>query len=145
MTNTAPNAIPAVSLITLGIADLARTKRFYAEGFGWTPHFEGDDILFYQMNGLVLAFWRREALAQEMQRDNQPGRADVSLAHNLSSQNEAQALIDRLVRAGAKPLNTPTAREWGGFSGTVADPDGHAWEIAWNPHWTYDAQGNVTM
>ncbi len=133
-----------VSVITLGVADLARSRRFYAEGFGWTPVFENAEIAFYQMNGFVLGTWMRSGLEADMQRPTvAPGA--FALAHNVASQVEVQPLIDRLAAAGGKVLRPGDAPPHGGFRGYVADPDDHAWEIAHNPAWKIDAQGHVTF
>lgn len=134
-----------VSVITLGIADLARSRRFYGDGFGWTPIFENDEIHFYQMNGLVLGTWLKGALAEDMQRDNRDGAAAFALAHNVAQRDMVAPLIDRLVAAGGALLRPADAPPHGGFRGYVADPDGHGWEIAWNPGFTIDAEGRVTF
>jgi catechol 2,3-dioxygenase-like lactoylglutathione lyase family enzyme len=134
-----------ISVITLGVADLARSKRFYGEGFGWTPVFENPEIVFYQMNGLVLGTWLKAGLEADMTRAAGPGPAAIALAHNVSSEAEVQPLIDRLAAHGGKELRRGDAPLHGGFRGYVADPDGHAWEIAFNPAWPIDAQGHVTF
>lgn len=133
-----------ISVITLGIADLARSKRFYVEGFGWKPVFETPEIVFYQMNGLMLGTWRTEALAEDTgRRGLTPGA--FSLAHNVGSQGEVQPLLDRLADFGGRLLRKADAPPYGGLRGYVADPDDHAWEIAWNPTWPIDADGHVTF
>src|SRR5690348_3434000 len=133
-----------ISVITLGVGDLARSKRFYADGFGWTPVFENAEIAFYQMNGLVLGTWLRGALEGDMQRPlTAPGA--FALAHNVGSPDEVTGLIARLDGAGGRVLREADAPPHGGFRGYVADPDDHAWEIAWNPAWKIDAQGLVTF
>lgn len=124
---------------------LARSRRFYVEGFGWAPVFENPEIIFYQMNGFVLGTWLASQLAEDMQRANKPGPSAFALAHNLLSQAEVQPAMNRLVDAGGVVLKTPAAPPHGGFAGYVADPDGHAWEIAWNPAWSIDANGLVTF
>ena len=131
-----------IAVVTLGIADLARSKRFYAEGFGWAPVFENDEIAFYQMNGLVLGTWLKSALAEDMQRDGD-GIPAFALAHNVGDEAEVAPLMARLVAAGGTLLREGDAPPHGGFRGYVADPDGHAWEIAWNPAWPIDAEGRV--
>ncbi len=134
-----------VSVITLGVADLGRSRRFYGEGFGWTPVFENDEIAFYQMNGFVLGTWRREALEADAQRPAGPGPAAVALAHNVESEALVRQLIDALVAAGGALLRPADAPPHGGYRGYVADPDGHAWEIAFNPAWAIDEAGHVTF
>ena len=134
-----------ISVITLGIDDLKRSRRFYAAGFGWTPIFENAEILFYQMNGLVLGTWLRAALAEDSNRPVTPAPGSVALAHNVGGREEVGRLIERLASAGGTILRRPDAPPHGGYRGYVADPDGHAWEIAWNPAWTIDAEGHVTF
>lgn len=134
-----------ISVITLAIADLARSKRFYAEGFGWTPVFENEEIAFYQMNGFVLGTWLQPSLEADMQRDGLQRPGAFALAHNVASQDEVQPVLDRLVKAGGRMLRKGDAPVHGGFRGYVADPDDHAWEIAWNPAWRIDERGLVTF
>jgi catechol 2,3-dioxygenase-like lactoylglutathione lyase family enzyme len=134
-----------ISVITLGVRELAASKRFYVDGFGWAPVFETDEIVFYQMNGLVLGTWLRAALEADMGRPAGAGPGAVALAHNVASVEAAAALTARLVEAGGRLLREPDAPPHGGFRGYVADPDDHAWEIAWNPAWAIDAQGHVTF
>ena len=131
-----------ISVITLGIDDLARSKRFYGEGFGWKPVLETPDIVFYQMNGLMLGTWRASALAEDTGRVGlKPGA--FSLAHNVATQADVQPLLDRLANFGGRLLRVADAPPYGGFRGYVADPDDHAWEIAFNPAWPIDAEGHV--
>jgi catechol 2,3-dioxygenase-like lactoylglutathione lyase family enzyme len=134
-----------VSVITLGIADLARSKRFYVEGFGWTPVFENEEIAFYQMNGLVLGTWLTAQLEGDMQRAGLARPGAFALAHNVGSQDEVQPLIDRLAAAGGKVLRPGDTPPHGGFRGYVTDPDDHAWEIAHNPAWPISPEGYVTF
>lgn len=134
-----------ISVITLGVADSQRSRHFYAEGFGWTPVFEKPEIIFYQMNGFILGTFRKDALEADMSRTGlmQPGA--FSLAHNVSNQEDVIPLMERLVDAGGRMIRPADAPPHGGFRGYVVDPDEHAWEIAWNPAWTINAQGFVTF
>lgn len=134
-----------ISAITLGVSDLKRSRRFLVEGFGWKPIFENDEIVFYQMNGFVLGTFRKSSLEDDMSRRAGPGPAAVSLSHNVSREDEVQPLLDRLVDAGGTLVRKADAPVHGGFRGYVADPDGHAWEIAYNPAWEIDNQGLVTF
>ncbi|RIA37602.1 hypothetical protein DFR49_3489 [Hephaestia caeni] len=131
-----------IAVVTLGIADLARSKRFYAEGFGWAPVFENDEIAFYQMNGFVFATWLSPALEADMDRPAR-GTSAVALAHNVAHEAEVAPLIAQLATAGGTVLREADAPPHGGYRGYIADPDGHAWEIAWNPAWPIDDQGHV--
>jgi catechol 2,3-dioxygenase-like lactoylglutathione lyase family enzyme len=134
-----------ISIITLGVADLARSRRFYVEGFGWSPVFGNDEIIFYQMNGLVLGTFLKDSLEADMNRRGllQPGA--FALAHNVAAQEDVAPLMERLAAAGGSILRPAYAPPHGGFRGYVADPDDHAWEIAWNPAWRIDAMGHVTF
>lgn len=134
-----------ISVITLSVADLARSKRFYADGFGWTPVFEAEEIAFYQMNGFMLGTWVDGGLEDDMQRRGLLRPGAFSLAHNVATRDEVQPLLDRLVAAGGSILRNGDAPPHGGFRGYVADPDDHAWEIAWNPAWQIDERGLVTF
>ncbi len=133
-----------VSVITLGVADLARSKRFYADGFGWKPVFENDEIAFYQMNGFVLGTWLKAALEADMKQAASPAPGAYSLAHNVTDPLEVQRLLTRLAAAGGALLRPADQPPHGGLRGYVADPDGHTWEIAWNPHWPISPEGYVT-
>jgi uncharacterized protein len=132
-----------ISIITLAVADLARSRRFYVEGFGWKPVFENPEIVFYQMNGLMLGTWLQESLEEDMRRSLfQPGA--FSIAHNVPTKEEVQPVIDRLAKFGGKVLRPADAPPHGGFRGYIADPDDHSWEIAWNPAWPISPEGYVT-
>jgi catechol 2,3-dioxygenase-like lactoylglutathione lyase family enzyme len=134
-----------MSVITLGIDDLPRSKRFYAEGFGWTPVWENEEVVFYQMNGFVLVTWSRAAgiLRQRRPAANAPG--DFALAHNVDSGEAVAPMMERLATAGGDILREARTPPQGGINGYVADPDGHAWEIAFNPAWPISPEGYVTF
>lgn len=134
-----------MSVITLGISDLATSARFYREGFGWKPVFTNDEIAFYQMNGFVLGTFLQPALEKDMSRANLARPGAFALAHNVRTRDDVAPLIERLVAAGGRLLRAADAPEHGGFRGYIADPDDHAWEIAWNPAWSIDANGHVTF
>jgi catechol 2,3-dioxygenase-like lactoylglutathione lyase family enzyme len=134
-----------ISVITLGTADLARSKRFYVEGFGWKPVFENEEITFYQMNGSVLGLFLKKSLDTDMNRSNDLSNAAFALAHNVLNQEDVVVVMDQLVAAGGRTIRKADAPVHGGFRGYVADPDNHAWEIAWNPAWKIDERGLVTF
>lgn len=134
-----------LSVITLGIADLARSKRFYVEGFGWTPVFENEEIVFYQMNGFVLGTWLRQSLSEDMKRALGSGPAAVTLAHNVRTREEVQPIVDRLTTFGGALLKAPVEPPFGGLQAYVADPDDHAWDICWNPGFEIADDGRVTF
>lgn len=134
---------PQMSVLTLGVGDLARSRRFYAQGFGWTPVFENAEIVFYQMNGFVLGTWLEAALAADTGRQDLRRPGAFAAAHNVPARDDVAPAMARLLRFGGKLLREPSAPPHGGFRGYVADPDDHAWEIAWNPAWPIDAEGRV--
>lgn len=134
-----------ISVITLSVADLAKSRGFYVEGFGWSPVFENDEILFYQMNGFVFGTWLEGGLEGDMQRVGLKRPGAFSLAHNLNELDQVSSLMDRLTRHGGRILRQADAPSHGGFRGYVADPDDHAWEIAFNPAWRVDERGLVTF
>lgn len=135
-----------VSLITLGVADLARARRFYEEGLGWRAGFACDDVVFFQMSGMVFALFPRHELAADARiPSDKLGIGSPALAQNLRSREEVDATLREAEAAGATILKPATDTSWGGYSGYFADPDGHLWEIAWNPGWVLDADGNVSL
>lgn len=128
---------PSVSVITLGVADLERSLRFYRDGLGWSPSSaSAGDFVLFRTAGAAVALYPREELARDARLPAEPSApfAGVTLAQNVRSRGEVDAAIAAAVRAGATLLKAGVETSWGGYSGYVADPDGHAWEIAWNPH-----------
>ena len=134
-----------ISVITLGIRDLERSRHFYEQGFGWTPVFANEEIIFYQMNGFVLGTFKLASLEEDMNRPGLMTPGAFSLAHNVGTRDEVAAVMRQLVQAGGKMLREADAPPHGGFRGYVVDPDDHAWEIAWNPSWPIDEEGRVTF
>lgn len=135
---------PRVSVVTLGVKDLEASKRFYVDGFGWKPAYEDTEIIFFQTGGMVFALFLRDHLAADMQADPATfGHAPMALAYNVRAKNEVDPLIQRVVVAGATILSPPRVAPWGGYSGYFADPDGFAWEVAWNPVWRLAPDGSV--
>ncbi len=133
-----------VSLVTLGVKDLGTSKKFYVDGFGWKPVFENKEIIFFQTLGMVFALFLRDHLAADFQADPSTfGRAPIALAYNVRAKSEVDPLIQRAVAAGATILKPPREASWGGYSGYFADPDGFAWEVAWNPAWRLAPNGSV--
>jgi hypothetical protein len=133
-----------ISVITLGVSDLSRSRRFYGEGFGWSPVFENGDIVFYQMNGFVLGLWGTAQLEGDMQRRGLVRPGAFALAHNVPNREAVQPALEHLCRFGGRLLAAASEPPHGGMRGYVADPDDHAWEIAWNPHWPISPEGYVT-
>ena len=134
-----------VSLITLGVSDLARSRRFY-EGLGWTTGAEpDDDVAFFQAGGAIVALWDRARLAEDSVVDDAGGWGGVTLAHNVRSPAEVDAVLDEAAAAGAIIARRGAETFWGGYSGVFVDPDGHPWEVAHNPHWTIADDGSVSL
>jgi uncharacterized protein len=134
-----------LTLITLGVSDLQRSRKFYQECFGWTP-LEGSDehVVFFQLNGLQLALFPDHALAEDAGVDaDGSGFRKFSLAYNVRSEKEVDDLVAALELKGVKVIKTPQKVFWGGYSSYVTDPDGILWEIAFNPFMELDKNGNV--
>jgi catechol 2,3-dioxygenase-like lactoylglutathione lyase family enzyme len=134
-----------VSLVTLGVSDLGRARSFY-EGLGWTSSSEpGSDVVFFQAGGMVVSLWSRTALAEDSGVIDGGGWGGVTLAHNVRSPAEVDAVLDE-ARAAGGTIGRPGAETfWGGYSGVFVDPDGHPWEVAHNPHWTVHDDGRTTL
>jgi catechol 2,3-dioxygenase-like lactoylglutathione lyase family enzyme len=136
---------PRVSLITLGVADLERSRRFY-EALGWRSRSEPEeDVVFYQSGGMVLALWSREELAADSGVSDGGGWGGVTLAYNVPSPADVNAFLELARVAGAAIPRTGAETFWGGYSGVFIDPDGHPWEVAHNPFWTVTDEGDVLL
>lgn len=134
-----------LSMVTLGVADLPRARSFY-ENLGWTASSSStDDVVFFQAGGMVLGLWDRASLAEDSGVDNADGWGGVTLAYNVSSQEEVDAAIDEARFAGATVAREPGETFWGGYSGAFIDPDGHPWEVAHNPFWTIEEDGSILL
>jgi uncharacterized protein len=134
-----------VSLITLGVRDLARARGFY-EALGWTTGAgPDDDFVFFQAGDMVLALWGRGQLAMDSSVEDSGGWGGVTLALNLGSREEVDMATDEARAAGATIGREPAETFWGGYSSLFIDPDGHPWEIAHNPHWTLTPDGGVRL
>jgi uncharacterized protein len=134
-----------VSLITLGVADLARARAFY-EALGWTTRAGADDdVVFFQTGGMIVALWGRTELAEDSGVEDTGGWGGVTLAHNVRSPAEVDAVIDEARAAGATVPRAGAETFWGGYSGVFVDPDGHPWEVAHNPHWTVAEDGSTLL
>jgi uncharacterized protein len=134
-----------ISLITLGVRDLARARRFY-ESLGWrTGAAPGDDVVFFQAGDMVLALWDRARLAEDSCVQDSGGWGGVTLALNLGSAEEVDAVTEQAREAGAVIGREPAPTFWGGYSSAFLDPEGHPWEIAYNPRWTLTEDGGVRL
>jgi len=134
-----------VTLITLGVGDLERARRFY-EAIGWhTNAAPADDVVFFQAGDMVVALWDRERLAEDSCVDDAPGWGGVTLALNLASPEEVDRVTEEARAAGARIGREPAETFWGGYSAVFIDPEGHPWEIAHNPRWTVTEDGGVRL
>ena len=132
-------------MITLGVSDLPRSRRFY-EALGWqSGAAPADDVVFFQAGDMVLALWDRAKLAQDSCVEDAPGWGGVTLALNLGSPSEVDAATEQARAAGAAIGREPAETFWGGYSSVFIDLDGHPWEIAHNPHWTLTPAGGVKL
>jgi uncharacterized protein len=141
-------SLPArVNLITLGVVDVARAAAFY-EQLGWRRSTESpDSVAFFDLGAVVLAVWSRDELAADAGRTagttRDPGA--LSLAINVGSRSEVDDGLAAAVQAGAIVLRPAEETPWGGYNAYFADPDGHAWELAWNPRFPLDDQGHLQL
>jgi uncharacterized protein len=135
-----------VSLVTLGVADVARATAFY-EALGWRrSSASNDDVSFFQLGGLALSVFGRQALADDaMVSASGEGFAGILLAINLESEAEVDRVADTWVSCGGTLVKQPERVFWGGYSGYVADPDGHMWELAYNPGFALLADGSLQL
>jgi uncharacterized protein len=134
-----------VSLITLGVGDLARARAFY-ERLGWESGAEpSDDVVFFQAGGCIVALWGREQLARDSGVTDAGGWGGVTLAYNVDSPAAVDAVIAEAEAAGARIARAGAETFWGGYSGVFVDLDGHPWEVAHNPHWTLRDDGSVSL
>ena len=139
---------PRVSLITLGVGDLARSRMFYETGMGWnvSPRSEGN-ILFFQLGGLVLALYPRHLLAEDanLPDDDRTTFRGIALAHNVRSREEVDQVLHTAQQAGGTIIKPAAEVFWGGYSGYFADPDEHLWEVCHNPFWELADDGSLIL
>jgi predicted lactoylglutathione lyase len=134
-----------LSVITLGVRDLNNARAFY-EALGWkTGAGPKDDVVFFQAGGIVVALWDRALLAEDSTVKDSGGWGGVTLAYNVRSPQEVDAVIDEARAAGATIGREPAETFWGGYSGAFVDPEGHPWEVAHNPHWEVREDGSVAL
>ena len=127
---------PRVSFITLAVADLAASRRFYVDGLGWEPAFEeaGEVLMFAVAGKVVLSLWAEPSFEAEVGPVRRgSGIAPLTLAHNVPTRAGVDAVLAEAEAAGASEVSGAVERDWGGYTGYFADPDGFRWEIAFNP------------
>jgi catechol 2,3-dioxygenase-like lactoylglutathione lyase family enzyme len=124
-----------ISFVTLAVADLDATRRFYVDGLGWHPELDvpGEVLMFRAGEHLVLSLWDRSYFAAEVGEPTMTGIAPITLAHNLATKEAVDIVLASARRAGADPVLDAVERDWGGYTGYFGDPDGYRWEIAFNP------------
>jgi predicted lactoylglutathione lyase len=134
-----------VTVITLGVRDLARARRFY-EALGWhSDAAPDDDVVFFQAGEMVVSLWDRARLAEDSCVADGGGWGGVTLALNVGSPAEVDAIAEQARVAGARIGREPAEKFWGGYSAVFLDPDGHPWEVAHNPHWQLTPEGGVRL
>ena len=134
-------------LVTLGVKDFETARKFYSETLGWKPSSSsGDDVAFFQVGGVVLSIYPREKLAEDALIDSEGhGFAGFTLAYNAQSEAEVDEIIRDLKAKGVKIIKEPQKVFWGGYSSYFADPDGFCWEVAYNPFFAFDENGNLKL
>ncbi|MDY6998176.1 MAG: VOC family protein [Actinomycetota bacterium] len=134
-----------ISLITLGVADLARARRFYEHGLGWEPKDAPEGVVFYQLPGIALALFGRDDLAEDARHPIDGRFSGITIAINQRSEADVDAVLTQAAAAGATILKPAEKVFWGGYSGYFADLDGHVWEVAMNPFWTINEDGTLRI
>ncbi len=147
MTERSRKATPRLTVVTLGVSNVARSRRFYCEGLGFVASSAtSEHIVFIDAGDVVLGLYPRDLLAEDAQVSAKgSGFGGITLARNVGTKGEVDAAIDAARKAGAKILKPAQEVFWGGYSGYFADPDGHPWEVAYNPHWKLDGKGRVLL
>ncbi len=135
---------PRISLVTLGYRDVDTARRFY-EALGWTGVSPDGEVVFVQAGPIVVALWDRSKAAADSTVVDLGGWGGVTLAHNVASPDEVEAVLAEARAAGASIGRRGAPTAWGGYSGIFIDPGGHPWEIAYNPAWKLDADGTVSL
>jgi uncharacterized protein len=133
-----------ISLVTLGVADTGRARGFY-EALGWSGESPDGDVVFFQAGGMVVALWGRDKLAEDSAVRDGGGWGGVTLAYNVASPEEVDAVLAEAAGAGARIGRPGAPTFWGGYSGVFVDPDGHPWEVAHNPGWSLADDGSVRL
>ena len=133
-----------VSLITLGVADPDRSRRFY-EALGWVGESPDGEVVFFQAGALIVGLWSRAKLAADSGVVDGGGWGGITLAHNVASPDEVDAVLAEAEAAGATVPRRGEPTFWGGYSGMFVDPDGHPWEVAHNPGWVLGEDGSTRL
>jgi uncharacterized protein len=146
----APATLPRMSMVTLGVSDLARAKAFYTRVFGRAPVGDYEGVAFYNLPGVWISLYPRQDLARDISPALDPVLdparrtfSGITLAHNARSREDVLAIFSDAQAAGATVVTPPHDTFWGGFSGYFADPDGHYWEVAWGPMFGFSDSGDL--
>ncbi|MBN9629798.1 MAG: VOC family protein [Actinobacteria bacterium] len=134
-----------ISLVTLGVRDLARARAFYEDGLGWAPADAPEGVVFYQLPGMAFALFGRDDLAEDARLPIDGTFSGITLACNQRDEAAVDRVLAQAEAAGGRILKPAERVFWGGYSGYFADPDGHVWEIAYNPGWTLADDGTLTV
>jgi len=135
-----------LSIVTLGVRDMARARAFY-ERLGWrASSASNESVTFFRASGVVFGLYGREALAEDAKVSAKgSGFEGIALAHNARTREDVDAVIAEAEDAGATVVKRAEDVFWGGYSGYFTDPDGHLWEVAWNPHFPIDEAGQIAL
>ncbi|MSQ12011.1 MAG: VOC family protein [Dehalococcoidia bacterium] len=140
---------PRISVVTFGVSDLGQARRFYEDGLDWKASaLSNEEIVFFQAGSLVVGLFGWQALAQDANVATGAKSGyfrGITLAHNVRSQAEVDHVLKQAASAGARLLKPGMKAPWGGYSGYFADPDGHVWEVAWNPHSPIADDGSIRL
>ena len=137
---------PRVSLVTLAVEEVEGASAFYRNVFGWKAAFQNEQVAFFQLNGVVLSLYRRDLLARDLAVPEEAlGPGGCEPGYNVRERSEVDQVLAAAERAGGSVVVPAHEAEWGGYSGHFADPDGHRWEVAWNPRWTISEDGNTRL
>jgi catechol 2,3-dioxygenase-like lactoylglutathione lyase family enzyme len=136
-------------LITLGTRDLGRSVRFYGDSLGWKRSsigLETNEVAFFHTNGSILAVWLRDELAKDVGVSAEgAGFSGFALAHNVRTHDEVDQVLALAGRSGGSIVKPAVEKDWGGYAGYFADPDGHLWEVAWNPGFPLREDGTIEL
>jgi uncharacterized glyoxalase superfamily protein PhnB len=139
---------PRVNVITLGTKNLERLRKFYEQGLGWKASSTSNEhFVAFQLGGIILCLFPEALLADDAMTtiSSEQGFRGITLAHNVANKGEVDVILKQAVSAGAKLQKAAQDVFWGGYSGYFSDPDGHLWEVAWNPHWTLTIDGVLKL
>ena len=138
---------PRINIITLGVEDFQKSLAFYKDGLGWElSKASNDNIAFFPLNGIVLALYPKDALAEDVRVSPEgSGFSGVTLAYNANNPEEVDNILITVEKLGANIVKRAEKVFWGGYSGYFADPNGFLWEVAYNPYFTFDEKGNLVL